>query len=181
MRSVGCRERPPGRPVQSGDVDTAMPHFGQFKWLTTWVAIEFGRLFRFGLTGTVATLAYAGSTIALVRYDLLGPVSATIVGYLVGAIISYLGHLHFSFRVEPDHRTFVWRFVVTAAITFPVTIIVTYLVADLLHWPYQIAIAIVTVLNPAIGYLCFRFWVFFPGLNGRPHRMQSPGRPVDQP
>jgi putative flippase GtrA len=167
--------------IQSGEVGTAMPHFPQFRWLTTWAVIEIGRLFRFGLTGIAATLAYAGSTIVLVKYGSLGPVSAAIVGYLVGAMVSYFGHLHFSFRVEPNHARFVWRFVLTAAITFPATIIVTYLITDVLHWSYQIAIAVVTLLNPAIGYFCFRFWVFFPSRNARRRRMGSRRQPVDQP
>jgi putative flippase GtrA len=172
MTSVGgYRERldNPGVAVQSKEVDPAVPHFRRFEWPAIRIALEGGRLFRFGLTGMLATLAYAGSTIALVESELLGSVAAAIVGYLAGAAVSYFGHLHFSFRVQPDHKKFVWRFVVTAALTFCVTALTTYLTTDILHWPYQISIAAVVLLNPAIGYLCFRLWVFFPGLHEQPN------------
>ena len=130
----------------------------------TQVATEFGRLVRFGVTGTVAALAYAELTFVLVETGLARPVAATIFGYFVAATISYLGHMYFSFRVEPDHRTFFWRFVAMAAIIFAMTILVTYLVTDILGGSYRISIAAVTVLIPTTNYICNRFWVFQPGV-----------------
>ena len=124
--------------------------------------VEFRRLVRFGLTGVVATLTYAGVSFLLVEAGLTGAVTAAVVAYLASATVSYFGHLHFSFRVEPDHRKFLWRFAVTSAITFPMTIIVTYMITKVLGDSYRLAVAIVMILIPTTNYLCNRFWVFLP-------------------
>ena len=129
--------------------------------------IEVARLVRFGITGVTAAIVYAAVAFLLVKGGLAKPVVASIVGFLCAATVSYLGHLYFSFRVEPDHRVFLWRFLIVTAITLAMTILLTYVITALLGRSYQIAIGAVIVLNPALSYLCSRFWVFLPGLNGR--------------
>lgn len=128
------------------------------------VIIEFRQLVRFGITGTIAALAYAGVTFILVETGVAGPVAATTFGYFAAAAISYLGHLHFSFGVEPDHRTFLRRFAVIVVVTFAMNIVVTWLTTNILNGSYRMSVAVVTVLIPVMNYLCNRFWVFLPGL-----------------
>ena len=51
----------------------------------TRAVIELRRLVRFGLTGVVATLTYAGCHSSLVEAGLTGAVAAAVVGYLASA------------------------------------------------------------------------------------------------
>lgn len=125
---------------------------------------ELGRVFRFGMTGVVAALAYAAATFVIVETGLSNPVVAAAVGYFVAATISYLGHIYFSFRVEPDHRRFLWRFAVTVVLTFAMTIGCTWLIVDVLAYSYRLSILAMFVLIPATNYACGRFWVFSPGV-----------------
>jgi putative flippase GtrA len=129
------------------------------------VTVEFWRLVRFGFIGTMAAVAYAAVTSILIEASFTNAVAAAIIGYVVAIAISYFGHLHFSFRVKPDHQTFFWRFTVAAAISFPLTVLITYVVADILGESYRLSIAAVMVMIPTINYFCNRFWVFLPGLN----------------
>jgi putative flippase GtrA len=69
----------------------------------------------------------------------------------------------FSFAVKTDHRSYLWRFLVIAALTFAMNAVVTYLL-DFLLVQNQISIAIVTTLIPLTNYFCNRFWVLSPGL-----------------
>ena len=151
----------------------------------TWAVIELGRLARFGLTGIVATLTYGGVSSAFVETGLTRPVAAAVIGYLASVMVSYFGHLHFSFRVKPDHQTFFWRFSVAAAISFPLTVLITYVVTDILGESYRLSIAAVMVMIPTINYFCNRFWVFLPGLNKNENngRLSSgvARRPTDSP
>lgn len=128
---------------------------------------ELARLMRFGITGMAAAAVYAAVIFAVVKSALMQPVTASIVGFLCAACVSYLGHLHFSFRVEPNHRVFLWRFLVITTATFAMTVLFTYIITVLLGRSYQIAIVVVVVLNPVLSYLCNRFWVFFPGLRDK--------------
>ena len=136
------------------------------------LVVELGRLFRFGITGIVSALTYMVLTFVIVETGLAKPIIATIVGYLAAAILSYFGHLYFSFQVEPDHRKFLWRFLVTALVTFALSIFVTWLITDILGGSYRISIAVVTVLLPLINFFCSRFWIFFP-LSAKADNLQS--------
>lgn len=124
------------------------------------LATEIAHLFRFGVTGAVATLTYAVITSALATWAAADPVTAAAVGYLVAGSISYFGHIHFSFRVEPDHRRFFWRFVLTALVTFPLTVGCTWLITVVFGYSIYASVATVTVLVPLTNYLCNRYWVF---------------------
>jgi putative flippase GtrA len=127
-------------------------------------AREFGRFVRFGITGVIATLAYAVVTIILVERWGVRPIPAAIVGYLAASGISYFGHLYFSFSVEPNHRTYLWRFLIVSALSFTLNIIITWIVTALFACSARVSVIIVSILIPATNYLCNRFWVFLPGL-----------------
>jgi putative flippase GtrA len=129
---------------------------------------ELFRLARFGIVGTAAALCYASTSFLIVWAGLSGSISATMVGQLAAALISYYGHLHFSFRVEPNHRKFVWRFLIVALTTFALNLLLTWSLTSILHAPYQVPIAVVTVVLPAASYLVNRLWVFHPGLDTGP-------------
>jgi putative flippase GtrA len=127
---------------------------------------ESGRMFRFGLVGLLATLVYVVVTAAANEAFGVAPVLASIVGQSTSTAVSYFGHSSFSFRVEPNHRDFLWRFLAIAALAFALAAGVTWLIADVAWLSPRIAIAAVTVLIPIVNYLCNRFWVFRAGLKG---------------
>jgi len=117
---------------------------------------------RFGLVGVAATICYTAVTFLLVWSGLSGSIVATIVGQSASAFISYFGHLHFSFRVEPDHRAFLWRFVVVAVAAFGLNVLLTWGLISLFRAAYQVPIVIVAITLPIANYLFNRFWIFVP-------------------
>jgi putative flippase GtrA len=125
---------------------------------------EIGRIARFGVTGLVSALTYALFTLVLEKTGLVGPIVATAIGYAFAATISYLGHLHFSFAVEPNHRVYLVRFALTVVVTFAIAMACTWLFTRYWSYSFYAAIAAATVLIPIISYLCQRLWVFLPGL-----------------
>ena len=127
---------------------------------------EILRVARFGLVGVGATVCYAIVTFAIVWSGLGGSIVATIIGQGTSAFISYFGHLHFSFRVEPDHRAFLWRFVVVAVATFALNLLLTWGLISIFHEAYQVPIVAVAIALPIASYLLNRFWIFVPRLRG---------------
>jgi putative flippase GtrA len=125
---------------------------------------ELFRMVRFGIVGILAAALYAAVTSAIIETGIANPIAATIIGHLAAGVVSYVGHLHFSFAVNPDHQIFLWRFLVVAAVAFAVNIGLTWLFTIALGLPYVVAVATVTVLVPIINYVCNRYWVFLPGL-----------------
>ena len=97
----------------------------------------------------------------------LPPVAASVIGQLSAIGISYFGHAVFSFRVEHDHQTHAWRFLVVAVGTFSLNIVVTWFLTEMMHLPYLIAFGVIVVLIPSINYTCNRLWVFKGGIDKR--------------
>ena len=143
----------------------ADPPIGRYRWAGPheWL-VEIGRLIRFGIVGTLAAMVYALLTFAVDSSGLTNAVFGTIVGHVAASFVSYFGHLHFSFAVDPDHRTFLWRFFIVAAAMFIMNITITWLFTSILGFSYVLAIATVTILIPVVNYFCNRYWVFVPSL-----------------
>lgn len=133
---------------------------------------EFARLVRFGIVGVTATLVYTATTFAAVGLLGLAPVRASILGQIAAMGISYFGHSLFSFAVKTDHRTYLWRFLVIAALTFSMNGSVMWFLIHVLGLHYGISVGIVGVLIPLANYVCNRFWVFLPGLRASPRNSQ---------
>jgi putative flippase GtrA len=127
--------------------------------------VEIGRIIRFGIVGVTATLIYASISLLALETLHFTPVSASILGQLVATGVSYFGHSMFSFAVKTDHRTYLWRFLVIAALTFVLNGALTWLMTDVLRVTPQLSIAIVTVVIPVTNYFCNRLWVFTYGLS----------------
>lgn len=131
----------------------------------TAVAVEAFRFARFSMVGIAAAICYAIVTFLLVKGGISEAVAASVIGHLCAGVISYLGHLHFSFALRGErHRTFLWRFIIIAILAFALNILLTWLLTVVMGASYLISIAAVMILIPLLNYVCNRFWVFRPGI-----------------
>jgi putative flippase GtrA len=121
------------------------------------------RLLRFGFVGIGVVVLYYALSVAVVATGLGTPLVATTIASIVCVFVSYFGHLHFSFNVEPNHRKFVWRFLIVAASAYSLNLLLTWLLMHRLHFFYPIGFAIITVVLPTLTYIAGRCWVFAPG------------------
>jgi putative flippase GtrA len=124
--------------------------------------IEVVRIARFGIVGGLALVLYVAVTSSIVQSGIASPIVATIVGHLAAGLVSYFGHLYFSFAVTPNHQAFLWRFAVVAAAAFAMNIGVSWLFTMIIGLPYLVAVGTVAVLMPIINYFFNRYWVFLP-------------------
>jgi putative flippase GtrA len=130
---------------------------------------ELQRIGRFGLVGVAATLVYAASFALSVKELGVSAVIGTTIGYLLSTIISYFGHQGFSFAVSADHADYLPRFAVLSVSSYGINVGMVAVIVDILQFPYQVAVAVLTVLIPIINYFLNRFWVFRRGI----HRLEG--------
>jgi putative flippase GtrA len=119
------------------------------------------------LVGALATAVYFLVAIVMVEAVGLRPVIASVVGQSFSALVSYFGHTIYSFRVRQAHLRHGARFLVIAAATFGLNVIVTWLLTEIVRVPYWIAFTAVVVMIPTVNYLANRFWVFGGAIDGR--------------
>jgi putative flippase GtrA len=131
-------------------------------------AVECGRAFRFGLIGAAATLTYLAVSLGGGEFLGLAPLLASSIGVIASFCVSYAGHRAFSFRVAPEHRIYLPRFLAAAGVIYVVQLAVMAAVTDLLRLPYQTGVAAIVAVIPLVTFLINRLWVFASGLRPPP-------------
>jgi putative flippase GtrA len=134
--------------------------------------IELGRIVRFVCIGLLTFFVYTAVTLSAIEYYGLSPVLGSLIGQLASVAVSYFGHFAYSFKAEPYHDIFIWRFGLTMIVLFGVNIGATWIFTEMMHLRPRISIGILTILIPLISYFLNRFWVFAPGLKLDP-RLQK--------
>jgi len=105
---------------------------------------------RFGLVGLAATLTHAGILWVLVEGYQISALVATLLGFLVAFVMSYLGHFYITFQSERSHTQTLPRFALVAIGGASLHGLIFFVAIDLIGWHYWYAFAIPNVPVPGI-------------------------------
>jgi len=117
-------------------------------------------LIRFIIVGTLAAGVHQGGAWALHAFADITPYWANLSGFLAALIASYLGHFYWTFQKTSGHERHLPRFLVIAWTGYCLSNVSIFVIADLIRWPFEIALAFNTVLLPVSSWLLNRFWAF---------------------
>lgn len=115
---------------------------------------------RFGISGLSSTVVYFVVTIALVQLAQMEPITASVVGYAVSLVFSYLLQSRFTFRVTSDSGAQMVKFLVTSLFGFAVSYGSMRYFTGTLGLPYFVGALVVCVVLPVANFLIFKRWVF---------------------
>ena len=114
----------------------------------------------YALVGVAATLAHYAVLISLVEGLVWRAVPATLCGYVVGGVISYLLNRRHTFVSDRPHQEATWRFATVALFGFCLTYAFMHSFVDRLGAPYLAAQAVTTVLVMFVCFFINRQWTF---------------------
>ena len=114
----------------------------------------------FSAVGGVAAIGHYGTLIALSELAGASPVPASLAGFVVGGIISYLLNYRFTFRSTKQHREALTKFLVVAAMGFVLNGAAMWLLTDRVNLHYLPAQLIATGLVLIWTFSCNRIWTF---------------------
>ena len=115
------------------------------------------------LVGLAATLGHYSVLIGLVESGLATSVPATLAGYLVGGVISYILSRTHAFASDRPHRQAVWRFTLVAGVGFVMTGLFMGVLNGQWGVHYLVAQVIATGTVMLWSFSANRFWTFKPG------------------
>jgi len=118
------------------------------------------QLSTYALVGVAASLAHYAVLVALVELAHVPPVTAALVGYVVGGVVSYRLNRRHTFVSDRPHREAVWRFALVAATGFGLTFLLMRLFVERLAAPYLPAQLVTTVLIMFASFTINRLWTF---------------------
>jgi putative flippase GtrA len=117
------------------------------------------RFGRFVLVGGVATVVQYALLIALVRFVGADPVWASTAGFLVSAVVNYLGNYHYTFRSRRDHGGALLRFAILAGVGLLLNAALMRALV-LAGWHYLLAQIVVTALVLLWNFIGNSVWTF---------------------
>ena len=120
----------------------------------------FRQLASYASVGVVATLAHYAVLLTLVEGAGWRPVTATLHGYVVGGVVSYLLNRRHTFVSDRSHADAGWRFALVAFAGFCVTFAIMRLFVDIWGAPYLPAQVVTTVLVMFMTFAINKVWTF---------------------
>ena len=120
----------------------------------------FRQLASYASVGVVATLAHYAVLLTLVEGAGWRPVPATLHGYVVGGVVSYLLNRRHTFVSNRSHADAGWRFALVAFAGFCVTFAIMRLFVDIWGAPYLPAQVATTVLVMFLTFCINKTWTF---------------------
>lgn len=96
------------------------------------------------------------------------PMLANLLAFAIALAVSFLGHFYWTFRPEGPvaarraSGAALARFLVVAMIGLALNSAVIYVIVDLQGWPYQVALALMVSVVPAVVFGLSKLWAFAP-------------------
>lgn len=118
------------------------------------------QIVRFGVSGLSSTFVYFGCMNLLVLAMHIEPLAASVIGYGLSVVFSYLMQSRFTFRAKEDSRRQMFRFLITSLFGFAVSYFSIVYFSEILGLHYVFGALMVCVILPLANYFIFKRWVF---------------------
>lgn len=115
---------------------------------------------RFGIIGMFAAIVHLGTVILLVESNLLPPLLANIIAFMIAFQVSYFGHRLWTFQADTEHRRAFPKLLLVSCTTFIANEGLFYLLMTIFKMPYIAALFIVLTLLPIFTFTLSKLWVF---------------------
>lgn len=117
-------------------------------------------LFSFLVVGGAATAAHYTTLTILVEFCNFTPVYASMLGYLIGMIVSYVFNYRFTFQSKNSHTNTITKFTVVAFFGFFLNSTIMFFGVYWLELHYILSQSISTFLTIAWNFAANLIWTF---------------------
>jgi len=118
------------------------------------------QLFRFVSVGVTAAAVHFTTVVWLVQTNLLLPLTANVVGFLLSFQVSYWGHRSWTFNETTVlHRAALPKLLLVQVLNFIANESLFFWLLSL-HIPYALALIVVLAILPLFTFFISKLWVF---------------------
>jgi putative flippase GtrA len=114
----------------------------------------------FLVVGVIAAIVHYGTLVVLVEGLERDPVLATLIGYVLGSLTSYILNRRHTYKSDQPHAEVVWRFALVAFSGFVLTGCIMFLFTKLLSLPYLPSQIVTTGIVLFWHFLAHKLWTF---------------------
>ncbi len=120
----------------------------------------FQQIRRFATIGLLATAIHITVAYFAESYGALSPQLANLAGFIAAFLISYIGHLRYTFQRQGGSDRYFRRFLILSAFNFVASSYVIYALTVKLGVDFLWALTVVAVVVPSISFIAAKFWAF---------------------
>ena len=113
----------------------------------------------FAAVGIAASITYLLATYCLATQLGVASVPASVLGYLAGIVVSYVGQSQFTFRAGWSRQALA-KFVAVSLLGIACSIALMHVLHEVWVYPVIYPIMATCVLVPALSFLAMNFYVF---------------------
>jgi putative flippase GtrA len=104
--------------------------------------------------------AHALTAFCVHTYLNIDPTLSNFAGFVVGAVLSYLGSYYFTFRLSEGHKRSLPRFALVWLIGIAINVGLFKVLLTQFNIPFMINVLVAIVLTPIAQFLMLKFWAF---------------------
>ncbi len=128
------------------------------KIISKMAVIDLQKLFRFGLSGLIASGLHTLVAIMAITMAQLSPATANGLAFLIATLLSYQLNTRWSFSAVVERKNF-YRFIIVSAIGLLLAVSISG-IAEHFGFNYLIGIALVVCTVPIVSFLFHNFWTY---------------------
>jgi len=115
---------------------------------------------RFALVGALATVCHLGMLTLLVEVLGQDPLPASIAGFILAVVLSYIFNCRWTFDAGGSHKKYFPKYMLTCIVGFMLNISIMYVTVVLWQWWYINGQLTALCVVPITNFLLNRYWVF---------------------
>lgn len=120
------------------------------------------KLIRYGIVGVMGAITHMSTLFALVELGLARPIPATVAGFVLALLTSYLLNRYWTFQHQGAHLPSMAKYCVVSVFGLLLNMGIITLCTDVLGWWYGWGGAIAVVVVAANNFFLNNFWTFAP-------------------
>ena len=133
----------------------------------------FRQIRRFGVIGLLATAIHITMAYFAESYGTLSPQLANLTGFMAAFLISYIGHLRYTFQPQGRSGGYFRRFLILSVLSFMASSYVVYALTVKLGVDFLWTLTVVAVVVPSISFIAAKFWAFTEAVQEKDDRYGS--------
>lgn len=119
-----------------------------------------GCLLRFCTVGTLATAVYFVLANLFIQLNIASVETCSVLAYMVGIVVSYIGQSGYTFRVEVKNRGQILRFSVLSAIGVCISYLSVVIAVNIYNVDAVWGTLVTSVSIPLLSFIMMKLWVF---------------------
>jgi len=117
-------------------------------------------LFRYAVVGMIGTVVHIGSTMILVEFLMVNPVTASIIGFVLTVLLSFYLNSCWTFGVPASDASRLIKYATVSLLGLLLNTLIMYLTVEVFVLDYRVGLVLLVLIIPVHNFSWNYLWSF---------------------